>query len=127
MHDISDHRSPPVAGAEFVERRRKPRLRSLLSGMLLFDDKTSMDCAVRNISAYGAKVVLADAFRLPDVFDLRIPHHDQTHHAKVIWRKGDAAGLELSDVEPIPHHEHRRMTPAEAKRAHQKEMDAAQF
>ncbi len=110
-----------------VERRRVPRLRSLLSGIIVDNHGCTLDCTVRNISAYGAKLVLADAFRLPDSFNLKVPHHDQIHHAKVIWRKGDAAGLELSDVEDVVHPARHQMTPREMKRAHQKELDAAQF
>ena len=114
--------------AVIAERRLAPRLKTLLTGVLVFDENsTTMDCLVRNLSAYGAKVMLADAFRLPDSFNLRVPHHDQTHRAKVIWRKGDAAGLALSDVEESQHREHKRLTAREAKRLHQKEMDAAQF
>lgn len=115
-----------AAQTNATERRRVPRLRSLLTGIIVFDQNGStMDCAVRNISAYGAKVVLADAFRLPDAFNLRVPHHDQVHRAEVIWRKGDAAGLELSDVADIPHRDHGHMTPRALKRAHQREVEAA--
>jgi hypothetical protein len=114
--------------AQLVERRLAPRLRTLLTGILVFDENgTTMDCLVRNLSAYGAKVVLNDAFRLPGEFNLRVPHHDQTYRAKVIWRRGDDAGLALADPKNIPHPEHRHMTPREIKRAHQREMDAAQF
>ena len=114
--------------AAIAERRLAPRLKTLLTGILVFADTgATMDCLVRNISAYGARVVLADAFRLPEEFHLRVPHHDQTHRAKVVWRKGDAAGVALSDVENTGHREHQRMTPRAMKRAHQKDMDAAQF
>jgi hypothetical protein len=114
-------------GAPQPDRRREPRLRSLLSGTIIFDNKVTMDCTVRNISAYGAKAVMADAFRLPDEFSLRIPHHAQTHRAKVIWRKGDAAGFALSDVEEVKHPQRRRLTPREAERLHRKQLDAAQL
>ena len=60
------------------DHRREPRLRSLLPGKIVLDDKCTMDCTVRNISACGAKVVVADAYRLPEEFSLRIPHHKQT-------------------------------------------------
>jgi len=114
--------------AVIAERRLAPRLKTLLSGILVFDENgTTMDCLLRNLSAYGAKVIIADAFRLPDSFNLRVPHHDQTHRAKVIWRKGDAVGLRLSDVEEVERREAKRLTAREAKRLHQKEMDAAQF
>ena len=109
------------------DRRREPRLRSLLTGTIVFDDKCTMDCTVRNISAYGAKVIMADAYRLPEEFNLRIPHHDHTHRATVVWRKGDSAGFALSDVEGIEHPNRHRLTQRETARARQKEMDAAQF
>jgi hypothetical protein len=113
---------------DFVERRRVPRLRSLLTGTLIFDDNSStMDCTVRNISAYGAKMVITDAFRLPEAFNLRIPHHDQTHRARIAWRKGDEAGLTLSDVHATQHHEHHKVTPREAARLRRKELDAPMF
>lgn len=116
------------SNAPIADRRLAPRLKTLLTGILVFDENnTTMDCLVRNLSAYGAKIVLADAFRLPDEFKLKVPHHDQTHRAKVIWRRGDDAGLALSDAEETARHEHHRMTAREIKRAHQREMDAAQF
>ena len=116
------------SNAPIADRRLAPRLKTLLTGVLVFDENgTTMDCVVRNISAYGAKVVIADAFRLPDGFNLKVPHHDQTHRAKVIWRRGDNAGLALADAEDAVRRDHRRMTSREMKRAHQREMDAAQF
>jgi PilZ domain len=86
--------------APIADRRKAPRLRSLLSGSIIFDDRNStLDCVVRNISAWGAKIVLPDAHHVPEAFDLLIPHHAETHRAKVIWRKGENIGLALSDVE----------------------------
>jgi PilZ domain len=107
--------------APIADRRRAPRLRSLLTGTIAFDDNNStMDCTVRNISAWGAKIVLPDAFRVPDDFNLVVPHHDQTHRAKVIWRKGESAGLALSDLEE--HEERNRLTPREAALVRRKAM-----
>ncbi len=110
--------------APIADRRRAPRLKSLLTGTIVFDDHNStMDCTVRNISAWGAKVTLPDAFRVPDDFNLVVPHHDQTHRAKVIWRKGDSAGLALSDVEE--HVLKHKKTPREAALERRKAMLSA--
>jgi hypothetical protein len=107
--------------APIADRRRAPRLRCLLSGIIEFDDHNStMDCTVRNISAWGARIDLPDAFRVPDEFNLVVPHHDQTHRAKVIWRKGETAGLALSDAEE--HEAKHRLTPREAARLRRKAM-----
>ena len=119
--------APANSLANVPDRRRAPRLRCLLSGTIVFDNLCTMDCTVRNISAWGAKVVIADAFRLPEEFNLRIPHHDQTHRARVIWRKGDAAGFALSDVEDIAHPPRHRLTRRESERLHRKELDAPQL
>ena len=60
--------------APIADRRRAPRLRSLLTGIIAFDDNDStMDCTVRNISAWGAKIVLPDAFRAAGRFQSRRP------------------------------------------------------
>lgn len=117
------------ANAPVLEQRRVPRLKTLLTGIVQFDDhKSTMDCVVRSLSAYGARVVLSEAFRLPDTFNLSIPHHDQVHRAEIIWRRGECAGLALSDVEEkkaAP--EHRHMTPRQMRRAHEKEMVGALY
>src|SRR5688572_8892644 len=84
----------------FVERRSEPRVGSLLSGTIVFHGNlATLDCTVRSISAHGARVELAEIFRMPEEFNLVVPHHDQVHHAVVKWRKGERAGLLLSDVE----------------------------
>jgi hypothetical protein len=120
---MSDSVTAPV-----IEQRRAPRLKTLLTGIIQFDDrKSTMDCTVRSLSAYGARIELSEAFRVPDAFDLVIPHHDQTHRAKVIWRRGDRAGLALSDVEERDEPPARHMTPRQMRMAHQKEMAAALF
>jgi hypothetical protein len=114
--------------APVVEQRRVPRLKTLLGGIIEFDDrKSTMDCTVRSLSAYGARIVLSEAFRVPDAFDLSIPHHDQVHRAKVIWRKGDCAGLALSDLAEHEEPPARHMTPRQMRRAHEKEMADALY
>jgi hypothetical protein len=98
LHEAAHSAVRPPQTA-IADRRRAPRLRCLLSGMIVHDDGTStMDCLVRNISAWGARIAVGDAFRLPEDFNLVVPHHAQTHRARIIWRKGDAAGLALADV-----------------------------
>jgi hypothetical protein len=87
----------------FVERRREPRLRSLLAGMIAYeDDKSTFDCVIRSISAHGARVEMAEVFRLPEEFNLNVPHHAAVHHAVLIWRQGERAGLALSDITDQP-------------------------
>jgi hypothetical protein len=82
------------------ERRREPRIRSLLSGRILHDGRRcTLDCTIRNLSPHGAMVALPEAFRMPESFDLAIPHRDDAHHAVLVWRRGESAGLALSPVQ----------------------------
>jgi hypothetical protein len=85
------------------ERRKEPRSRSLLSGVISFNEgRSSTGCAVRNLSEHGAMVVHSELFRMPGEFALAIPHRDEKHHARMIWRKGETAGLALSPCAEAP-------------------------
>ena len=82
------------------ERRQEPRLRSLLSGRMSFNDRSSaMSCMVRNVSPAGAMILCSDMFRMPEEFDLNIPLHDETRAARIVWRRSDAAGVALAPIE----------------------------
>ena len=82
------------------DRRREPRRRSLLGGCIGFHRRQStMDCVVRNISKHGALIVFPHAAITPGELTLRIPHRGELHAAKIVWRKGDRAGLALSSAE----------------------------
>ena len=82
------------------ERRREARQRSLLGGRVVFDDRRcTLDCTVRNVSPHGAMVVASESFRIPENFDLVIPHRDSAQEAKVVWRRGQSAGLALSPAD----------------------------
>lgn len=84
------------------DRRREPRLRSLLGGRMNFNDRSSaMSCMVRNVSPGGALIVCSDMFRMPEEFDLNIPLHDETRHARIVWRRSDAAGVALLPLEEV--------------------------
>jgi hypothetical protein len=80
-----------------LERRREPRLRSLLGGTIVFGERRrSMECLVRNISPHGALIVFAQSAITPSEFALHIPYRREVHAAKVAWRRHDRAGLSLS-------------------------------
>jgi hypothetical protein len=83
-----------------TDRRREPRLRSLLGGRIILHRLPSaMDCTVRNIAPHGALVVFPHTAVTPAEFRLHIPCRGETHSAKVIWRRNDRVGVALSDVE----------------------------
>lgn len=83
-----------------VERRGEQRFRSLLGAQISFNRRQStMDCIVKNIAPHGAMVVFPNTALMPTEFTLHIPHREETHTAKVIWRRHDRVGVKLSDLE----------------------------
>ena len=53
----------------------------------------AVDCQVRDISETGARIVIKDQLALPNEFKFVVPSDDSTRIAKVVWRKGDLAGI----------------------------------
>ena len=77
-----------------LERRRAARQKSLLRGTIPFNNRRSiLDCVIRDISPYGARLIFADTVTVPDVFQLNIPQKGQTLRAHIIWRHGNEVGV----------------------------------
>jgi hypothetical protein len=87
----------PMANAAEVrstERRRIARQKSFLRGMIYFNNRRSVvDCLIRDISPYGARLIFSDAVTTPDTLDVYIPQKEQTLRAHVIWRVGHEVGV----------------------------------
>lgn len=78
-------------------RRRTHRSRTCLEGRVVFNHRQStMDCIVRNLSANGARIALADYATLPDDFDITICRRRELYKATVIWRSATDIGLSFS-------------------------------
>jgi hypothetical protein len=83
------------------ERRRTARQKSFLRGMIYFNNRRSaVDCLIRDISAYGARVIFSDAIQTPDVLELYIPQKEQTLRSHVIWRHGTEVGVSFEQAPP---------------------------
>jgi hypothetical protein len=81
------------------ERRRTARQKSFLRGMIYFNNRRSaVDCLVRDISPYGARLIFSDAVTTPDVLDLYIPQKEQTLRVQVIWRHGQEVGVSFAQA-----------------------------
>ncbi len=77
-----------------TERRRVARQKSFLRGMIYFNNRRSaVDCLIRDISNFGARVIFSDSIQTPDILDLYIPQKEQTLRARVIWRHGTEVGV----------------------------------
>jgi PilZ domain len=75
-------------------RRSSKRRRTVLTGKVLFNDRTSVfDCTVRNLSDAGAQITLADVSTLPLDFELEIPSKGMVAPARVMWSRGKNHGI----------------------------------
>jgi len=82
-----------------VERRRTARQKSFLRGMIYFNNRrNAVDCLIRNISPYGARLIFSDSVTTPDVLELYIPQKEQTLRVHVIWRHGQEVGVAFAQA-----------------------------
>ena len=88
---------PPLA-----ERRPFPRRRVLLGGVAAYENGSyTVKCQIRDLNAKGARIVVSPQQNLPEDFYLVVMREHMAHRAKVIWRRGDEAGLEFITSEDI--------------------------
>jgi hypothetical protein len=81
-----------------IENRVTPRLRSLLKGKIIYNNRLStVDCVVRDISGSGARLALPQNFALPDRFELYVPLKERTYSAEVRWRGDEDFGVLFLD------------------------------
>lgn len=77
-----------------LERRQHFRSRALLGGSLAYNQRSSvMTCIVRNITPAGAKISVDHLAVFPDEVDFSLARRAERRRARVVWRKGDTAGL----------------------------------
>ena len=78
-----------------VERRRTPRQKSLLRGVVYFDNiPFAADCLVRDLTEIGARI----KFETPpaataDLLELHLPTKGQKLRGKVRWKNADEIGI----------------------------------
>jgi hypothetical protein len=85
---------PTQPQRQSIERRRATRQKSFLRGTIHFNNRRSaLDCLIRDISPFGARLTFSVAVTLPDVLELHIPQKEHTTRAHVIWRHGQEVGV----------------------------------
>ena len=78
------------------ERRYSPRSRTLRAGRILFNNKRSViDCMVRNISAHGACLLVANVIGIPQAFDLMIDGESASRPCIMVWYAHNRLGIEF--------------------------------
>jgi hypothetical protein len=102
-----------------TERRRAPRHRTLLGGIVAFNGRRStLDCTIRNLSGSGALMAVPDAVALPPSFELEIPSRQRQYSARTVWRSGERIGIVFTDpAEAVPLDLMRRLKACETANA----------
>jgi hypothetical protein len=87
-----------TADAEVEERRAKPRMPALRTGILVFKDGyCTMECEIIEISPVGARIRPLDPASCPKEFELRIKH-GATHICDVVRTHGREFAVKFRDA-----------------------------
>jgi hypothetical protein len=79
-----------------MQPERPERARTLLGARILFrQGNSTLDCRVRDISLYGAKLEMSSTVALPEEFDLTIPQKGHRYRCVLRWRRAEQAGVEF--------------------------------
>ena len=91
-----------------IEARQAERVRSFLRARIVFNNQNStIDCTIKNISATGAKIDIANTVSVPNTFDLEVPQRGRVYRARLCWRGEAALGVEFLDEDAGSHDEWR--------------------
>jgi hypothetical protein len=84
-----------MPGSVMGERRKQVRRRTLKSGKIVFNHKSSVvDCAVRNLSEVGALLIVPNAAGIPNAFEL-IDSEGVAHNCTVAWKADGKIGVDF--------------------------------
>jgi hypothetical protein len=86
------------------EARRSDRLKSLLRARIIFNaGNSTIDCLIRNVSAHGMRLQLAENLSVPAEFDLEVPHKGRSYRARLVWRGDGMIGVAFvpPNAEPV--------------------------
>ncbi len=79
-----------------LERRKSPRGRAYLGARIEFDNRSTMDCLIRDLSDDGAKLAACSGnVALPDRFHVFVAKHCAHYEALTVWRRQDEMGVRL--------------------------------
>jgi len=81
---------------EGQDRRSGHRARALKSAKIVLNGRHStIDCLVRDLSAGGAKLKVANTAAVPKEFELLLESDNILVKAEVIWRRGEYVGVQF--------------------------------
>ncbi len=87
-------RKPPTA-----DRRRRARQRTLLTGKFVCEHPNmTVDCTIRDITEFGARVVVGPGVVVPRRGWLINVREGSAHQVDVVWRAGGLLGVTYVDT-----------------------------
>ena len=82
--------------ANQAEKRGKPRRRVAKAAKITFGDFVFVrDCALRDISAEGARITVTAPHEVPDEFHLIFSADRTMRKVNVVWRRGNDMGVKF--------------------------------
>ncbi len=90
-----DSGDPPNT-AKGEENRGLHRQRTLKAARVVLEDRSTIDCTVRDISKSGARLVFGDAFKLPETFRLMVVMSNTITPVHLQWQRGLEAGVSFT-------------------------------
>ena len=97
--------SKPLPPSDGIEHRKSPRKQVLLTSKIVYGDGAFVfDCTIRDISATGARITLAQGRTIPDEIYLLDMSNRMAYQAKVVSERASGFGLKflkamkLSDI-----------------------------
>ncbi len=81
---------------EQVDKRQDPRINTILRGVVSgLNDLCGVDCAIRDISTSGCKIVSSRVSFLPEQVLLTVEGLNRPVKSKLVWRETKTAGLKF--------------------------------
>ena len=79
------------------EKRIAPRRKVLKTAKIVsFDKKTVLNCAIRDLSETGAKLVVEVSSAIPNEFQFFQLSDNTVRDAKVVWRRAGQIGVHFT-------------------------------
>jgi PilZ domain len=80
--------------------------------IVTFDKKTVLNCAIRDLSETGAKLIVEVSSAIPNEFQFFLQSDNTVRDAKVMWRKAGQIGVHFtSPPQPAPTYLRLAITP----------------
>jgi len=87
---------PQDTSENHSENRSEFRRRTLKNGKIIFNEQKSvMDCTIRNLSETGCQIIITGNADIPMTFDLLLPSSGERYQCEIMWRKLNEAGVKF--------------------------------